>query len=87
MQNNNGEHGFRNDVQDMKTIFRAVGPNFQRGLEVEPFESVHVYALMCQLLGIQPESHDGDLATLLPLLRDGEWLGHPEGMRRSQIGG
>ncbi|XP_049624613.1 ectonucleotide pyrophosphatase/phosphodiesterase family member 7 [Suncus etruscus] len=74
VQNNNGEHGFRNDVQDMKTIFRAVGPNFQRGLEVEPFESVHVYALMCQLLGIQPEPHDGDLATLLPLLRDGSGL-------------
>ncbi|KAI5936223.1 Ectonucleotide pyrophosphatase/phosphodiesterase family member 7 [Manis javanica] len=52
VQFNNGEHGFDNEVMDMKTIFRAVGPSFKRGLEVEPFESVHVYELMCRLLGI-----------------------------------
>ncbi|XP_044155396.1 ectonucleotide pyrophosphatase/phosphodiesterase family member 7 [Bufo gargarizans] len=60
-QFNNGEHGFDNDVMDMKTIFRAVGPSFKKGLIVEPFESVNVYALMCELLGITPEPHDGDL--------------------------
>lgn len=72
MQFNNGEHGFHNDVMDMKTIFRAVGPNFQQGLEVEPFESIHVYELMCRLLDIVPEPNDGALATLLPTLRSGE---------------
>lgn len=45
----------------MKTIFRAVGPAFQRGLEVEPFESVNIYALLCELLEIKPEPHDGSL--------------------------
>lgn len=54
----------------MKTIFRAVGPSFKRGLEVEPFESVHVYELMCRLLGIVPEANDGLLSTLLPTLQD-----------------
>lgn len=57
---------------DMKTIFRAVGPSFKAGLEVEPFESVHVYELMCRLLGIVPEANDGDPATLLPMLHTGE---------------
>lgn len=70
MQFNNGEHGFDNEVMDMKTIFRAAGPSFKRGLEVEPFESVHVYELMCRLLGIVPEANDGLLSTLLPMLQD-----------------
>ncbi|KAG9464940.1 hypothetical protein GDO78_019161, partial [Eleutherodactylus coqui] len=60
-QFNNGEHGFDNKDMDMKTIFRATGPSFKQGLIVEPFESVNVYALMCELLGITPEIHDGDL--------------------------
>ncbi|XP_075071313.1 ectonucleotide pyrophosphatase/phosphodiesterase family member 7 [Mixophyes fleayi] len=60
-QFNNGEHGFDNAAMDMKTIFRAVGPSFKKGLVVESFESVHVYALMCKLLGITPETHDGSL--------------------------
>ncbi|XP_008591950.1 PREDICTED: ectonucleotide pyrophosphatase/phosphodiesterase family member 7 [Galeopterus variegatus] len=74
VQFNNGEHGFDNGDVDMKTIFRAVGPSFKAGLEVGPFESVHVYELMCQLLGIVPEANDGHLATLLPILRSGSAL-------------
>lgn len=72
MQFNNGEHGFDNKDMDMKTIFRAVGPSFKSGLEVEPFESIHVYELMCKLLGIVPEANDGHLSTLLPTLTSGE---------------
>uniref|UniRef100_A0A8C8YTH4 Ectonucleotide pyrophosphatase/phosphodiesterase 7 n=1 Tax=Prolemur simus TaxID=1328070 RepID=A0A8C8YTH4_PROSS len=72
VQFNNGEHGFDNRHMDMKTIFRAVGPSFKMGLEVEPFESIHVYKLMCHLLGIVPEPNDRHLSTLLPMLRSGE---------------
>ncbi|XP_051015253.1 LOW QUALITY PROTEIN: ectonucleotide pyrophosphatase/phosphodiesterase family member 7 [Acomys russatus] len=71
VQFNNGEHGFDNRAMDMKTIFRAVGPSFKAGLEVEPFESIHVYELMCKLLGIVPEPNDGHPGTLQPLLRSG----------------
>uniref|UniRef100_A0A8C4U742 Ectonucleotide pyrophosphatase/phosphodiesterase 7 n=1 Tax=Falco tinnunculus TaxID=100819 RepID=A0A8C4U742_FALTI len=70
VQFNKGEHGFDNEAMNMKTIFRAVGPAFKQGLVVEPFESVHVYALLCELLGIAPEPHDGALAALRPLLRE-----------------
>lgn len=77
MQFNNGEHGFDNGVMDMKTIFRAVGPSFRRGLEVEPFESVHVYELLCKLLGIVPEANDGDPSTLLPMLTSEDNGGGP----------
>ncbi|XP_062979510.1 ectonucleotide pyrophosphatase/phosphodiesterase family member 7 [Elgaria multicarinata webbii] len=61
VQINKGEHGFDNNSTNMKTIFRAEGPDFRRGLEVEPFESVNVYALLCKLLEITPEPHDGSL--------------------------
>uniref|UniRef100_A0A8C5KRB0 Ectonucleotide pyrophosphatase/phosphodiesterase family member 7 n=1 Tax=Jaculus jaculus TaxID=51337 RepID=A0A8C5KRB0_JACJA len=71
VQFNKGEHGFDNEAMDMKTIFRAVGPSFKAGLEVEPFESIHVYELMCQLLGIVPEPNDGHPDTLRPMLHSG----------------
>lgn len=63
---NNGEHGFDSKVLDTKVIFWAMGPSFRRGREVEPFESAHVYELMCKPLGIVPEASDGHLGTLLP---------------------
>ncbi|XP_048222857.1 ectonucleotide pyrophosphatase/phosphodiesterase family member 7 [Perognathus longimembris pacificus] len=69
VQFNTGEHGFDNGAMDMKTIFRAVGPSFRAGLEAEPFDSVHVYELLCGLLGITPEPNDGDPGVLRPLLR------------------
>ncbi|NWY34868.1 ENPP7 phosphodiesterase, partial [Pheucticus melanocephalus] len=69
VQFNKGEHGFDNEAMNMKTIFRAVGPAFKKGLEVEPFESVNVYALLCELLGITPEPHDGSLEVTKPMLR------------------
>lgn len=59
LQFNKGEHGFDNEVMDMKAIFRAVGPDFQKNLKVGPFDMVSVYPLMCHLLGINPEVNDG----------------------------
>ncbi|NXX82060.1 ENPP7 phosphodiesterase, partial [Urocolius indicus] len=70
VQFNKGEHGFDNDAMNMKTIFRAVGPAFKRGLLVEPFESVNVYPLLCQLLGIEPEPHDGSFRVAAAMLRE-----------------
>ncbi|XP_068118634.1 ectonucleotide pyrophosphatase/phosphodiesterase family member 7-like [Hyperolius riggenbachi] len=67
-QQNKGEHGFDNEVMDMKTIFRAVGPSFRKDLVVEPFESIHVYSLMCELLGIKPELNDGSLEVMRNML-------------------
>ncbi|KAJ7989443.1 hypothetical protein DPEC_G00304590 [Dallia pectoralis] len=61
VQFNAGEHGFDNVEMDMKPFFRAVGPAFQKNLEVGPFETVNIYPLMCHILGIMPESNDGHL--------------------------
>lgn len=61
VQFNKGEHGYDNQALDMKPFFRAVGPDFQRNLEVGPFETVNIYPLMCHLLKITPEPNDGHL--------------------------
>lgn len=53
----------------MKPFFRAVGPDFQRNLQVGPFETVNVYPLMCHLLGITPEINDGALEVTRNMLR------------------
>ncbi|XP_051904431.1 ectonucleotide pyrophosphatase/phosphodiesterase family member 7-like [Hippocampus zosterae] len=61
VQFNKGEHGFDNQEMDMKAFFRAAGPAFRKGLKVGPFETVHIYPLMCHILGIRPEVNDGRL--------------------------
>lgn len=74
---NKGDHGYHNGWMDMKTIFRAFGPNFKRNYLSEPFDSVHIYPLMCELLQIQPEPHNGSLAvTEVMLTRSGGSTAH-----------
>ncbi|KAM9305562.1 ectonucleotide pyrophosphatase/phosphodiesterase family member 7-like [Gastrophryne carolinensis] len=58
---NKGDHGFDNNEMDMKMIFRAFGPDFKNNYISEPFDSIHIYPLMCKLLGINPEPHNGSL--------------------------
>ncbi|XP_061573828.1 ectonucleotide pyrophosphatase/phosphodiesterase family member 7 isoform X3 [Cololabis saira] len=68
---NKGDHGFHNWEMDMKTIFRAFGPSFKKNFVSEPFDSVHIYPLMCKLLGIQPAPHNGSLAVTEDMLNSG----------------
>nr|XP_017530978.2 ectonucleotide pyrophosphatase/phosphodiesterase family member 7-like [Manis javanica] len=67
---NKGDHGFDNVYMDMKTIFRAFGPDFKKNHLTEPFDSIHIYPLMCKLLGITPEPHNGSLAVTQEMLVD-----------------
>lgn len=71
VQFNKGEHGFNNQEMDMKAFFRAVGPAFNKNLEVGPFETVNIYPLMCHILGIQPEVNDGHLNATKHMLVNG----------------
>uniref|UniRef100_A0A3Q3E232 Zgc:153896 n=1 Tax=Labrus bergylta TaxID=56723 RepID=A0A3Q3E232_9LABR len=59
---NKGDHGYHNGEMDMKTIFRAFGPDFKKNFVSEPFDSIHIYPLMCKLLQIKPEAHNGSLS-------------------------
>ena len=47
----------------MHGLLVVSGPQFRSGLRVPPVENIHLYALMCELLGLQPSSHDGDAST------------------------
>uniref|UniRef100_A0A672NK32 Ectonucleotide pyrophosphatase/phosphodiesterase 7 n=1 Tax=Sinocyclocheilus grahami TaxID=75366 RepID=A0A672NK32_SINGR len=68
VQFHKGEHGYDNQALDMKPFFRAMGPDFQKNLEVRPFETVNIYPLMCHLLKITPEPNDGHLNTTRHIL-------------------
>lgn len=68
VQFNKGEHGFDNQDMDMKPFFRAVGPAFHRHLEVDPFETVNIYPMMCHILNIVPDSNDGQVSNIRHLL-------------------
>jgi predicted AlkP superfamily pyrophosphatase or phosphodiesterase len=54
-----GAHGYDPRQESMWGLFIASGPGLQAGLVVKPFENIHVYDLMCGLLGIEPAPNDG----------------------------
>jgi predicted AlkP superfamily pyrophosphatase or phosphodiesterase len=64
-----GNHGYDPFLPSMGAFFVAAGPSFRRGLEVPPFESVHLYELFCRLLHIQPATNDGDPRALEQILQ------------------
>ncbi|XP_034090114.1 ectonucleotide pyrophosphatase/phosphodiesterase family member 7 [Gymnodraco acuticeps] len=68
---NKGDHGFHNSEMDMKTIFWAFGPDFKKNFLSEPFDSIHIYPLMCKVLQIDPAPHNGSLSVTEKLLLHG----------------
>ncbi|XP_038568294.1 ectonucleotide pyrophosphatase/phosphodiesterase family member 7-like [Micropterus salmoides] len=76
---NKGDHGYHSGEMDMKAIFRAFGPDFKQNFVSEPFDSIHVYPLMCKLLQIEPAPHNGSLAVTENLLL------HSSGSQRTQL--
>lgn len=67
---NLGEHGYDDTVPAMRGIFVAAGPAFRRGLVVGPFRNVHVYELVCAILGLRPAPNDGSLDSVRGTLRE-----------------
>jgi predicted AlkP superfamily pyrophosphatase or phosphodiesterase len=64
-----GAHGYDPQVKAMQGLFVATGPAFPRDRTVRPFENVHVYTMLCRILGISPAPNDGDPAVVEELLR------------------
>lgn len=67
---NGGTHGYTPDNRSMHGIFYASGPAFQSGLVTERFECVHLYELICYILGLEPAPNDGDLGAVSSMLQD-----------------
>ena len=55
-----GDHGQDPTHPDMHGLFFATGPSFERGVNIERFESVEIYNLMTAILGLEPAPNDGD---------------------------
>jgi len=65
-----GEHGFHPDFLEMHAIFYANGPAFKKGLTIPSFENIHVYPVICEILGLPlPKELDGMPEVLRPILR------------------
>jgi predicted AlkP superfamily pyrophosphatase or phosphodiesterase len=55
-----GNHGWDNATPNMGALFIGNGPAFRRGAELPDMENIHVYNLLCAVLGVQPAPNDGD---------------------------
>jgi predicted AlkP superfamily pyrophosphatase or phosphodiesterase len=65
-------HGYEPTTPDMGALFVAAGPSLRRNVIVAPFENVHVYDLLCRILGLAPAANDGSAGiTRRFLLRPG----------------
>ncbi len=63
-----GSHGYDPALPSMRALFVADGPAFRDGAVVAPFGNVHVYELMCAVLGLMPAANDGSLDSVRALL-------------------
>jgi predicted AlkP superfamily pyrophosphatase or phosphodiesterase len=62
-------HGYDHELPSMRALFVATGPAVRPGVDVPPFENVHLYELFCAMLGIEPAENDGELAEVAGILR------------------
>lgn len=65
-----GTHGWDNLLPEMHAFFLASGPDFANGLTTPPFEMVHLYELMCEILKLTPAPNDGNLDAVRHLLAE-----------------
>ncbi len=64
-----GTHGYDNASPLMRATFIAAGPAFRRRYVARPFQNIHVYELVCRILGLTPAPNDGSLDSVRVLLR------------------
>jgi predicted AlkP superfamily pyrophosphatase or phosphodiesterase len=64
-----GNHGFDPAEPQMAALFLAYGPAFKRGAHLPTFDNVSVYPLVAHLIGVAPETNDGNLADTAAALR------------------
>ncbi|MEM6726573.1 MAG: ectonucleotide pyrophosphatase/phosphodiesterase [Bacteroidota bacterium] len=67
---NFGEHGFDPNMPELHGIFYANGPAFKSGYALPAIKNIHVYPLMCELLGLDiPTDIDGKLKETVKALK------------------
>ena len=64
-----GAHGYDNQLSSMGAIFVASGPAFRQGYTAPAFQNIHVYELICHILGLKPAKNDGSIDSTKAMLR------------------
>ena len=59
---NGGAHGYDPRYRELHGLFIAAGPSIRRGVVVPEFQNIHIYNLMCYVLGLTPAPNDGDFS-------------------------
>ncbi|XP_075718505.1 ectonucleotide pyrophosphatase/phosphodiesterase family member 3 [Rhinoderma darwinii] len=65
-----GNHGYDNEYKSMEAIFIGHGPGFKKEMEVDAFDNIEIYNLMCDLLKIHPAPNNGTHGSLNHLLAE-----------------
>ncbi|XP_069582112.1 ectonucleotide pyrophosphatase/phosphodiesterase family member 3 isoform X1 [Ranitomeya imitator] len=65
-----GNHGYDNEFKSMEAIFIGHGPGFKEQEEVDSFDNIELYNLMCDLLKIHPAPNNGTHGSLNHLLKE-----------------
>ncbi|KAM4042778.1 ectonucleotide pyrophosphatase/phosphodiesterase family member 3 isoform 2-T2 [Anomaloglossus baeobatrachus] len=65
-----GNHGYDNEFKSMEAIFIGHGPGFKKQEEVDSFDNIELYNLMCDLLKIHPAPNNGTHGSLNHLLKE-----------------
>ncbi|XP_050692427.1 venom phosphodiesterase-like isoform X2 [Eriocheir sinensis] len=63
-----GEHGYDGFFPSMNALFLGYGPDLAAGKEVEAFQNIELYNLMCDLLGVSPAPNNGTWGALHHLM-------------------
>ncbi|XP_071548743.1 venom phosphodiesterase-like isoform X2 [Panulirus ornatus] len=63
-----GEHGYDNQFASMNALFVASGPDFKNSIEIEPFQNIELYNLMCHMTGVRPAPNNGTSGSLYHIL-------------------
>ena len=62
-------HGYDSNSMNMHAIFYAYGPQFKSNMQIDTFELIHIYPMLCELLNIKPyKDIDGKLSILEKVL-------------------
>lgn len=64
-----GAHGYEPAMTNMHATFYAWGPAFKKNMQIPSFENIHVYPLVCRILGLSyTHTIDGDIRVLANIL-------------------
>ncbi|MDC6387836.1 ectonucleotide pyrophosphatase/phosphodiesterase [Maribacter sp. PR1] len=66
-----GVHGYDPKHQEMHGIFYANGPSFKENYTASSFKNIHIYPLVCKILGLAvPSDIDGELKFVQQMLQN-----------------